>query len=483
MIDRIPQVFISYSWTNQEYQKSIVDLAARLRHDGVDIKLDVWDLKQGQDKYAYMEQCVTNPAIDKVLIMSDRVYAEKADTRKGGVGDETTVISSEVYKNVNQQKFIPVVMERNEDGEAFLPAYLNSRMYVDFSAENKEKAYEELLRTIFELPEHRKPEIGKRPEWLTEEIPDGLYPLKDAVKKLSIAELRSMKEIAARDFIDYYIEALKQFYVQNIDNDTYLKNFASMKEYRDVFLEHLKTFSSTEHFGDTMADEFENLYNTLYCVDTFIPKARSCGNLEFDLFRLHVWELFVCTVTYMLHFELYSDIHELLEHTYFLRTSGIASERIPLSYEQFRFHSQMMEEIIKPSMKDELSRTYTLTGYYVCTSREYLPIYSGRAMANADLFLYQVYNGLELDDLTQYSAWFPMLYAYADEYDSLWKKLKSKRFCEKIMPIFGVKTIQELKNRIAKCKPDRNYYYSGAWRGHARAILECIDLQEIAILP
>lgn len=126
MLDRIPQVFISYSWTNQEYQKSIVDLAARLRHDGVDIKLDVWDLKQGQDKYAYMEQCVTNPAIDKVLIMSDRVYAEKADTRKGGVGDETTVISSEVYKNVNQQKFIPVVMERNEDGEAFLPAYLNS---------------------------------------------------------------------------------------------------------------------------------------------------------------------------------------------------------------------------------------------------------------------------------------------------------------------------------------------------------------------
>lgn len=69
MLDRIPQVFISYSWTNQEYQKSIVDLAARLRHDGVDIKLDVWDLKQGQDKYAYMEQCVTNPVIDKVLIM------------------------------------------------------------------------------------------------------------------------------------------------------------------------------------------------------------------------------------------------------------------------------------------------------------------------------------------------------------------------------------------------------------------------------
>ena len=110
MLDRTPQVFISYSWTSKEYQQSIIDLASRMRHDGVDVKLDVWDLKEGQDKYVYMEQCVTNPDIDKVLILSDRVYAEKADKRKGGVGDETTIISAEVYGNAEQQKFIPVVM-------------------------------------------------------------------------------------------------------------------------------------------------------------------------------------------------------------------------------------------------------------------------------------------------------------------------------------------------------------------------------------
>ena len=50
MLDRTPQVFISYSWTSKEYQKSIISLASRLRHDGVDVKLDVWDLKEGQDK-------------------------------------------------------------------------------------------------------------------------------------------------------------------------------------------------------------------------------------------------------------------------------------------------------------------------------------------------------------------------------------------------------------------------------------------------
>ena len=41
MFDKIPQVFISYSWTSKEYQQLIVDLASRMRHDGVDVKLDV----------------------------------------------------------------------------------------------------------------------------------------------------------------------------------------------------------------------------------------------------------------------------------------------------------------------------------------------------------------------------------------------------------------------------------------------------------
>ena len=53
MLDRVPQVFISYSWTSKAYQQSIIELASRMRHDGVDVKLDVWDLKEGQDKYVY----------------------------------------------------------------------------------------------------------------------------------------------------------------------------------------------------------------------------------------------------------------------------------------------------------------------------------------------------------------------------------------------------------------------------------------------
>ena len=68
MLDRVPQVFISYSWTSKAYQQSIIELASRMRHDGVDVKLDVWDLKDGQDKYVYMEQCVTNPKSKRSIV-------------------------------------------------------------------------------------------------------------------------------------------------------------------------------------------------------------------------------------------------------------------------------------------------------------------------------------------------------------------------------------------------------------------------------
>ena len=108
---KTPKVFISYSWTSEEYRESVIALATQLCHDGVDVVLDVWDLKTGQDKYVFMEQSVTDPSIDYVLILCDKKYAEKANSRQGGVGDETAIISAKVYGKVSQEKFIPVIME------------------------------------------------------------------------------------------------------------------------------------------------------------------------------------------------------------------------------------------------------------------------------------------------------------------------------------------------------------------------------------
>ena len=165
-IDKIPKIFISYSWSSDAL---VLELANRLVSHGVDVVLDKWDLKEGNDKYEFMERCVNDSSITKVLIICDKAYAQKANDRTGGVGDETVIISSEVYGNARQEKFIPIIAERDEEGKEYVPTYIKTRIYIDLSNPEKyEEEYEKLLRNIYEKPQFVKPPLGKKPEWLDE---------------------------------------------------------------------------------------------------------------------------------------------------------------------------------------------------------------------------------------------------------------------------------------------------------------------------
>src|ERR1700722_19504578 len=118
-----PRTFISYCWTNPQHEQWVIDLATQLRESGVDVILDKWDLREGQDAVAFMERMVTDATVGKVVMVLDRMYAEKADKRTGGVGTETQIISSEVYSSVEQTKFVGLTSELNADGKPFTPAY------------------------------------------------------------------------------------------------------------------------------------------------------------------------------------------------------------------------------------------------------------------------------------------------------------------------------------------------------------------------
>ena len=97
------KIFISYSWTKPEHEEWVLSLAKRLISDGIDVVLDKWDLKEGHDLYDFMESMVKSPEINKVLIILDKKYTERADSRKGGVGTETQIISPKIYKDVSQE--------------------------------------------------------------------------------------------------------------------------------------------------------------------------------------------------------------------------------------------------------------------------------------------------------------------------------------------------------------------------------------------
>ena len=51
-----PKLFISYSWSSPAHVEWVLALATRLCEQGVDVILDKWDLKEGQDTFAFMEK-------------------------------------------------------------------------------------------------------------------------------------------------------------------------------------------------------------------------------------------------------------------------------------------------------------------------------------------------------------------------------------------------------------------------------------------
>ena len=162
-----PKVFISYSWEPVDNKVKTIALAERLVTNGVDVVIDVWDLKEGQDKYKFMEKMVNSPEISRVLIICNKVYKDKADLRKGGVGSESMVISDKIYSNAEQTKFLPIIFEKNQDNKPYLPTYVSSLIYIDLSDEEYfENEYEKLLRNLFEKPIYEKPKLGSPPVFL-----------------------------------------------------------------------------------------------------------------------------------------------------------------------------------------------------------------------------------------------------------------------------------------------------------------------------
>ena len=123
-----PKAFISYSWTNADHENWVLKLATDLVEAGVDTIVDKWDLKEGHDATVFMERMVTDPEINKVILVCDRAYAEKTNDRKGGVGTEAQIISSKIYKKTDQDKFVAIVTENDEKGDPYLPTYYESRI-------------------------------------------------------------------------------------------------------------------------------------------------------------------------------------------------------------------------------------------------------------------------------------------------------------------------------------------------------------------
>ena len=295
-----PKVFISYSWYPEENKIRVQRLAERLMQDGVNVILDIWDLKHGHDKYVFMEQMVKDPDIKKVLVICNEDYALKADARKGGVGTESTIMSGDIYSLAEQTKFIPILMEK-KNGKACLPTFLKSRMYIDMSSnETYELGYDQLLRDIYSKPLLRKPALGKMPSYLETDEPVLLSTAREQQKlKEKIDQSSDLQTWIAR-YCDKIIESLDQFKVTFSGGKTcdlielVEKSIASMQVVNNDFIAFVDTVASnSECNGKQFVDFFEKLLQYYEDKDIELASSTDSWHLRNDNYRFFNYELFL----------------------------------------------------------------------------------------------------------------------------------------------------------------------------------------------
>ena len=153
-----PTAFVSYSWDDDAHKGWVRELAARLRSDAVDVRLDQWHSVPGNQLPHFMESEIRRN--DFVIIACTPKYKVKSDTRTGGVGYEGDIMTAEVFTNQNHLKFIPVLARGAWEEAA--PTWLLGTHYIDLREPRYEVGYRDLLETLLRMrPE--APPLGPLP--------------------------------------------------------------------------------------------------------------------------------------------------------------------------------------------------------------------------------------------------------------------------------------------------------------------------------
>lgn len=456
----IPKVFISYSWSDNK--ERILQIAEDLLRDGIDVVIDQWDLKAGHDKYDFMEQMVKEPSINFVLIMCDKSYTTKADARGGGVGDETVIISPELYGQMKQEKFIPIVLEKNEKGEPYLPVYLKTRIYFDFTNTCSEDEYPNLVRTLYGEPFREKPELGEKPAWLSNKAVNTSM-LQSAVSRIRNTNDTLMRNKIFKQFSSIFIETAKKYVIDasaeniNVLGENIKIKIYEMQPLRDSYLDALNEciLDNTE-ITDFIIGFFEKIYNELLFIgtDDINETKISYHKSSVEHYKFMIWNCFVCSILYLLHYEKYTEIRTLLTHTYFLQEERYPERKLwPSSFISFKTYLDVLD--------GEYGKNQNILSYMADIAMNFTkhPLVTPKNFCQTDIILCQL--SFVLKHPRSFGNWFPNTYVYAKETESIWIKLTSQKNCKKILPLFGTTNIEAMKALIKENHVPDSYKYDG----------------------
>ena len=472
MVIEKPKVFISYAWGDQDYQQRVLAFAESLMGDGIDVLLDKWSLKEGNNTYAFMERSVTDNSVTNVLILIDPLYEKRANTRQGGVGTETQIITPEIYNKTEQTKFLPVIFARYDDNKIPKPVFLNGTLHFDLSVEDIYDAeYARLVKRLYGKETYKKPSLGKMPNWVNDST-DSVKP-RQLIKYDSIKNATSSvdREIAFKESLNGLKTKLIEHVHSTEDATDPIDMYKQLIVIRDELLALLKVLPYVRKAVESVADMFED------CHIQISKSSDLCSLTKQTL--LH--ELFIYFVAICYKGELYEELGYVFNRYYY---SGKYNHEME-SFNIFYCYNQQLNQAI--NNRDE-NRYFSGTANYwidsiaidICNKKEF--VFADLLLFNASIFTHKEYSDW---------YWFPLTYVYmTNEYDSLMKKfslqLHSTRKAKKAASMFGFESVDEFKSAFSRIangdgreRDFRNVRYNESFES-PQTIFQFIDAESIA---
>ncbi|HAV5600980.1 toll/interleukin-1 receptor domain-containing protein [Acinetobacter baumannii] len=480
-----PKIFISYSWTSPEHEQWVIDLAENLMQDGIDIALDKWELREGDDPIAFMESMVNDSSITKIIMIIDSKYTDRANGRHGGVGTESTILSYELYNKRDKNKIVAVIAEPG----APKPTFYAGRLHVDLSSSDKyAEEYEKLVRWAFDKYKYEKPKtLGTAPSFIVAED-DGVVLFTNTQFKMALDAVEKGKSNASsliKQYLDKLYLELPKFALSTSEESALEDAFKLKIEH---FQPHLYEFKKIVeavciHSNDSkIFKHFRSFLENILNLLTVDPSQPGRLIADIELFGFINYQLFLSLVTILIKNEQFNELKEILDELYMVPENFYHRYSSEKKYTTFKIFNPLEYQFIKNHLKQ---RHYSPLGDLL---KDYTDnkIINFEEICEADVLLYIKTLAQSTHDNDFYKkVWWPhaSYYISMDRYYPLRVFVKSERasYFEEIKNVLNVKDLQFIVN-ILNIDQQAGYGYSNPYIPKWNGAFATFDLKTFSNL-